>query len=138
MLLVETKIGPSSVEGIGLFAGEFISKGTPVWKFAPGFDLEIDPNDLNQLSAPARKQFLRYSYLDPKTKKYEQIKQLLKQEFLKRDWNYGMYLDIVRIIEDFIQREFYPELKVENKMAKKRSKNNKGKIKINEKKRKAY
>ena len=49
-----------------------------------------------------------------------------------------MYLDIVRIIEDFIQREFYPELKVENKMAKKRSKNNKGKIKINEKKRKAY
>ena len=71
-------------------------------------------------------------------KSYEQVKQSLKQEFLKRDWNYGMYLDIVRIIEDFIQREFYPELKVENKMAKKRSKNNKGKIKINEKKRKAY
>ena len=72
-------------------------------------------------------------------KSYEQVKQSLKQEFLKRDWNYGMYLDIVRIIEDFIQREFYPELrKVENKMAKKRSKNNKGKIKINEKKRNTY
>ena len=41
MLLVKTKIGPSKIAGIGLFADEFIAKGTPVWKFEPGFDLEI-------------------------------------------------------------------------------------------------
>src|SRR3989338_2233288 len=38
MLLVKTKIGQSKIHGIGLFADQFILKGTILWKFTPGFD----------------------------------------------------------------------------------------------------
>jgi hypothetical protein len=38
MLLVKTKIKESSIHGIGLFADQFIPKGTEIWKFTPGFD----------------------------------------------------------------------------------------------------
>lgn len=70
MLLVKTKIGPSRIQGIGLFASEFIPQGTPVWKFMPGFDIKISKNQLELLSQPARETFLKYAYLNPKTKKY--------------------------------------------------------------------
>lgn len=70
MLLVKTKIGPSKINGIGLFANQFIPKGTPTWKFQPGFDLKIDKNELANLSEPAKEQFLKYAYLNPKTDKY--------------------------------------------------------------------
>ncbi len=70
MLLVKTKIGPSKINGIGLFADQFIPKGTRVWKFQPGFDLKIDKSDLAKLSEPAKAIFLKYAYLNPATKKY--------------------------------------------------------------------
>lgn len=70
MLLVKTKIGPSKINGIGLFANQFIPKGTPIWKFQPGLDLKIDKNELVKLSEPARKQFLKYAYLSSKINKY--------------------------------------------------------------------
>ncbi len=62
MLLIKTKIGPSKIEGIGLFADEFIAKGTMVQKFQPGFDLVISENEISKLSEPAREQFLKYAY----------------------------------------------------------------------------
>lgn len=62
MLLVKTKIGPSKIHGIGLFADQFIPKGMPVWKFRKGFDLKYTESELNQLSPPARNQFLHYCY----------------------------------------------------------------------------
>lgn len=70
MLLVKTKIGSSRINGIGLFADQFIPKGTPTWKFQQGFDLEINKNDLEKLSEPAKEQFLKYAYLDIKTDTY--------------------------------------------------------------------
>lgn len=70
MLLVKTIIKSSPIEGIGLFADQFIPKGTPVWKFQPGFDLKIDLSALAHLSEPAKEQFLTYSYLNQKTNKY--------------------------------------------------------------------
>lgn len=70
MLLVKTKIGPSEIQGIGLFADQFIPKGTAVWKFMPGFDLKTSKNALNELSQPAKEIFLKYAYLNPKTDKY--------------------------------------------------------------------
>lgn len=70
MILVQTKLGVSAIEGIGLFAAEFIAKGTAIWKFQPGFDLEIDEKALKKLSAPALEQFLKYSYVNPASKKY--------------------------------------------------------------------
>lgn len=70
MLLVKTKIGPSNIHGIGLFADQFIPRGTPIWEFTPGFDIECSASDLDRLPEPARERFLHYCYLDPDTKKY--------------------------------------------------------------------
>ncbi len=62
MLLVKTKIGPSKIHSIGLFADQFIPKGTSIWKFKRGFDLKYSEAELDQLSEPARNQFLHYCY----------------------------------------------------------------------------
>ena len=70
MLLVKTKIGPSIINGTGIFADQFIKKGTIVWKFQPNFDLKIDTEELHKLSEPAKEQFLKYTYLDPDSRKY--------------------------------------------------------------------
>jgi SET domain-containing protein len=67
MLLVKTRIGPSDIHGIGLFADEFISKGTVVWNFKSGFDLEMNKEEVDMLSPAAREQTLKYAYLS-KTK----------------------------------------------------------------------
>lgn len=70
MLLVKTKIGQSKINGIGLFADQFIKKGTTIWKFKPGFDLRIGKDELDKLSESAKEQFLKYAYLNPDTHKY--------------------------------------------------------------------
>ena len=70
MLIVKTKIAPSKTSGIGLFADQFISKGTVVWKFQENFDLLLSKNEIQKLSEPARKQFYNYAYLDKKYNKY--------------------------------------------------------------------
>ncbi len=70
MLLVKTKIGQSKINGIGLFADQFIKKGTIIWKFQPGFDLRIDKDELGKLSESAKGQFLKYAYFNPSSRKY--------------------------------------------------------------------
>jgi uncharacterized protein len=71
MLLVKTKTRVSEIHGIGLFADEFISKGTMTWKFLEGFDLRLPKSILNELSLSAKEQFLKYSYLDSSSGLYE-------------------------------------------------------------------
>ncbi|MEK7613128.1 MAG: SET domain-containing protein-lysine N-methyltransferase, partial [Patescibacteria group bacterium] len=43
MLLVKTRIGPSKIHGIGLFAAEFIPQGAEVWRFSAMIDRADDP-----------------------------------------------------------------------------------------------
>jgi len=69
-LLVDTELRLSPIHGIGVFSRQFIPAGTVVWTFTPGFDLEIDPGEVERLAPPARDQFLKYSYLDVLTGKY--------------------------------------------------------------------
>ena len=38
MLLVKTRLGPSSRHGLGVFAAEFIPSGIKVWAYCEGFD----------------------------------------------------------------------------------------------------
>ena len=71
MLLVNTKLDESSIHGIGLFAAEFIAKGTETWTYLEGFDFRLPPSLLDRLSAPARVQFLQYTYLVPELGLYE-------------------------------------------------------------------
>lgn len=42
MLYVKTRLGQSQISGIGLFADQFIPKGTIIWRFTPGLDLALD------------------------------------------------------------------------------------------------
>ncbi len=54
MILVPTRVGPSAIHGSGLFAVECVPKGTPIWRFLPGFDQEFTPEQWAALPEPAR------------------------------------------------------------------------------------
>ena len=63
MLLVKTYLAPSMIEGIGIFAGQDIQKGTVTWKFSPGFDLSFSKKEVKAMP-PLLQQFMkRYSVL---------------------------------------------------------------------------
>jgi SET domain-containing protein len=70
MLLVKTKIGPSQTHGIGLFADQFIPKGTVTWKYDPNFDPGYSEEMLNSFPKPAKDFVLYYAYFDKDLKKY--------------------------------------------------------------------
>lgn len=70
MLLIKTIIKPSSIHGIGLFADQDISKGTEIWKFSPGLDLEISPYDFKKLSQYEKDFFLFSGFHSKKTGNY--------------------------------------------------------------------
>jgi uncharacterized protein len=62
MLRVRTYLAPSRIEGIGLFAAQFIPKDTLIWKFYPGLDLLVDLRDLPEDEDLVRECILRYGY----------------------------------------------------------------------------
>lgn len=70
MLLVKTRIARSSIHGFGLFAAERIDKDTPVWRFTPHFDLDLDPAILETQPAVFRERLLHYGYIDPRINRY--------------------------------------------------------------------
>jgi SET domain-containing protein len=70
MLLVKTKLAASPIHGMGLFAEEFIPKGTVVWKFVPGFDVEITPEAVEEYPEHVRKWMTHFAYLDMYLKRW--------------------------------------------------------------------
>ena len=70
MLLVKTKLGISSVAGIGLFANEFIPKGTKIWQFTHGLDLVITPTQLKIWPESVRQTILHYDFVDMRSKSH--------------------------------------------------------------------
>src|SRR5262249_53538182 len=54
MMLIRTRVAPSGIHGMGLFAVEAVAKGTPVWRFEPGFDHDFSPEQFAALPVPAR------------------------------------------------------------------------------------
>ena len=71
MLMVRTRLGVSRIHGIGLFADQFIPKGTVTWRFTEGFDLRLPQSALDVLSPFAREQVLKYAYFDERLSLYE-------------------------------------------------------------------
>ena len=69
-MLVKTKIAQSPIDGLGLFAAEFIPKGTRTWEFTPGFDHEFTPAQMKALPQSAQDFLHTYSYISPKTGNY--------------------------------------------------------------------
>lgn len=59
MLLVRTYLAQSRIHGLGVFAGEFIRKGTKIWRFVDGFDRAYTPKQFARLPKPAR-DFIRH------------------------------------------------------------------------------
>lgn len=70
MILIKTKIGPSKIQGIGLFADQFIPKGTPTWKYHEKFDMGFTQEDVDNMSEEARKIFIWYAFYDYDQNKY--------------------------------------------------------------------
>ena len=62
MLLVKTYLGKSRIHGLGVFAGEFIRKGTKIWRFVEGFDRVYSPREFARLPQEAKDFIRRYGY----------------------------------------------------------------------------
>ncbi|MCI5157500.1 MAG: SET domain-containing protein-lysine N-methyltransferase, partial [Candidatus Electrothrix sp. AUS1_2] len=59
MLLVKTYLDKSPIHGVGVFAGEFIPKGTLVWKFDPLIDIVLTSEQTSSLP-PVAKEFIEF------------------------------------------------------------------------------
>ncbi len=69
MLRIKAKLGPSGVHGVGLFADQFVPKGTVTWQYDPKFDIGYTEKDLAKMSSHGQRQILWYAYYDKKLKK---------------------------------------------------------------------
>ncbi len=54
MMLIRTRVAPSTIHGMGLFTVEPVPAGTPVWRFEPGFDHDFSPAQFAALPPLAR------------------------------------------------------------------------------------
>ncbi len=54
MMRLRTGVAPSTIHGMGLFTVEPVLKGTPVWRFEPGFDHDFSPERFAALPPLAR------------------------------------------------------------------------------------
>ncbi len=70
MLYVKTKVLPSKIQGLGLFADEEIPKGTIIWRFAPGFDLQFTKEEIAKFPKSAQEYLEKYIWLSKKSGKY--------------------------------------------------------------------
>jgi SET domain-containing protein len=62
MMLVKVRLGPSAIEGFGVFTQEPIAKGQVVWRFTPGFDLLVPDAELARAPGHVRAFFERYAF----------------------------------------------------------------------------
>ena len=64
MMLVKSYLDFSKIQGMGCYAGEYIPKGTQVWRFEDYFDRSYFKEDLAKLAEPARLYVLLRGYYD--------------------------------------------------------------------------
>ena len=62
MMIVPTYVGPSEIEGVGIFAAEPIAAGTPIWILDERFDHLISEGEIAGLHAVLRAAVERYGY----------------------------------------------------------------------------
>jgi SET domain-containing protein len=65
MLLVQTYVAPSPIEGVGVFAAEAIPAGALIWRLDPAFDRLIGYADVAHLPPTFRTFAERYGYPYP-------------------------------------------------------------------------
>ena len=69
MILIETRVAPSGIHGNGLFARNAIPAGTPFYRFQPGFDQSLTPEEWSALPEPARGFVRHFTYFDTATRR---------------------------------------------------------------------
>ncbi len=67
MILVRTRVAPSTIHGLGSFAAEEIPLGTPIWRFVIGFDQEVVPAAFETLPSEAQAHIRWFAYVDAST-----------------------------------------------------------------------
>lgn len=62
MLLINTYVSQSSIDGIGVFAAEPLRRGQLIWALHPKFDVFIEEHDIEGLPPHMRDYIARYGY----------------------------------------------------------------------------
>lgn len=62
MMIVPTYVGPSAIEGVGIFAAAPIKSGAAIWQLSEGLDLLLSEAELAKLPALQREFIERYGY----------------------------------------------------------------------------
>ena len=62
MMLVRTYVAPSTIEGLGIYADEFIPSGTVIWEFNPKFLATFSQSDIDDLPPHTREFVEKYSF----------------------------------------------------------------------------
>ncbi|MEA3001292.1 MAG: uncharacterized protein QOH81_80 [Sphingomonadales bacterium] len=65
MLLIQSYVAPSTIEGVGVFAGEAIPAGALIWRLDSGFDRLIRQDEIAGLPETFRTFAERYGYPYP-------------------------------------------------------------------------
>src|ERR1700756_4863766 len=63
MMLIETRVRPSGIHGLGLFTVKFVPRGQPVWRFEPSFDQDFSPAQFAALPALTRARVRWFSFV---------------------------------------------------------------------------
>lgn len=71
MLRVKTRVGVSDIHGLGLFADQFIPKGTTTWEYDPIVDVGFEKEVLDSLNNSLNKEYLlHFCYFDNDLQKF--------------------------------------------------------------------
>ncbi len=62
MFLIRTRIGPSQIHGIGVFALDAVPEGTLVWRYEPDFDRIVTRQEAESAPAAFRAYLDAYAY----------------------------------------------------------------------------
>jgi SET domain-containing protein len=62
MLTVSTYVAPSAIEGLGVFAGEYIERGRLMWSLNPKFDIFVSREEIEGYVPHLQNFISRYSY----------------------------------------------------------------------------
>ena len=65
MFIIQTYVSPSGIHGNGVFAGEDVRQGQPIWRFAPGLDLVVPLGVIAQAPKAFRDYMDMYAYISP-------------------------------------------------------------------------
>jgi SET domain-containing protein len=64
MMLIPTRVLPSGIHGLGLFAVEGVRRGAAIWRFEPGFDQVFSPAQLAVLPPEAQRHLRWFAFQD--------------------------------------------------------------------------